>query len=216
MTTLTKHQQELVAEYLPVAERIAIGFWRRAPHQLDRDELISVARLGLIRGVLNAHKHSPEAVENYLARKARGAILDQLRVDDYVPRSARELEAKTKRLPEDWTDEQKAAYAGVSLGDYRKRMRWLRERPVSAEIVGDHHFHSSESSLLGDLLAQVVANLPAQQQLVLALHYVHGEEIRSIAQLLDVTESKASSIHTQAVLAVHTALRSRLHEDAHV
>jgi len=215
VTTLTRQQRELVTKYLPVAERIAVGFWRRAPHQLDRDELISVARLGLIRGVLNAHSYEPEAVENYLARKARGAILDQLRVNDYVPRSARELETKVRRMPDHWTDKQKAEAAEVSLGDYRKRMRWLRERPVSAETIGDHHLHDTETSMLGDLLAQVVSTLPAQQQLVLALHYVHGCEIRSIAQMLDLTESKASGIHTQAVLAVHTALRSRLHEDSH-
>ncbi len=220
-------RRELVELYARVvkyvAGRMAIGL----PHYVDHNDLVSAGLLGLIQAVDNYDYHRGNKFETYAIPRIRGAILDELRTQDWFPRSlrrkARQLEDAHNRLESRFgrtpTDEELACDLGVT----RRELAIMMDEVAVATIVSLDADGSDDddSSSLGDylpdtrtpdaetcvseeemrcLIASSLGELADKEQLVLVLYYYEELTLKEIGEILDVTESRVCQIHTKAIL----------------
>ncbi|MEM9033230.1 MAG: FliA/WhiG family RNA polymerase sigma factor [Actinomycetota bacterium] len=220
-----------------VASRVAAGL----PASVEQAELASSGMFGLIDAI---EKFEPERgfkFETYAMSRIRGAILDELRSYDWVPRSVR---AKARQLEQAFTrfeaehhrapdDEELAELLGLDLAALHALMTQVSMTGLIAldEIVGND---SDESTTLGDVLptelagpsdvlaveemrfrmAQEIDELPEREKLVLALYYYEGLTLNEIGGVIGVTESRVCQIHTKAVMHLRTRLEASEREGA--
>lgn len=231
-------RQKLVENYSRmvkyVAGRMAIGL----PHYLDQNDLVSAGLLGLIQAIDNFDPDRGIKFETYAIPRIRGAILDELRSQDWFPRSlrrkARQLEeaytSLEARLGRPATDEELSKELGVS----RDELATMIDEVSVATIISldaDSSNDGDDSTTLGDYLpdpkaedaedkissqekVQLIAGgleeLPEKEQLVLVLYYYEDLTLKEIGAILDVTESRVCQIHTKAVMR----LRAKLNQPA--
>lgn len=204
-----------------VAGRLAAGL----PRSVDTGDLVSAGVLGLMSAIDRFDPSQGFKFETYAVPRIRGAILDSLRALDWVPRRVRSrsrqvqeaiavLEGELGRTP---TDEEIAAKLGVAIDEFND---WLAE--IAAGSVGPLDHVAVDAAPHGDAHAQPgialeeeelkaamrreIANLPERERGVLVLYYDEGLTLGEIGEVLNVSESRVSQIHTKAVLQ----LRSRL------
>jgi RNA polymerase sigma factor for flagellar operon FliA len=208
-----------------VAGRMAIGL----PHYVEFNDLISAGLLGLIQAIDNFDHRRGIKFETYAIPRIRGSILDELRSQDWFPRS---LRRKAKQLEEAYstlevkpgrpaTDAEVARELAIDLGELDSMVGEVSIATImslDADTSGDN---SEQSSSLGEYLAdpktddieQVLARqemkeligkrmaeLPEKEQLVLVLYYYEELTLKEIGEILDVTESRVCQIHTKAIL----------------
>ena len=208
-----------------VAGRMAIGL----PHYVEFNDLISAGLLGLIQAVDNFDHTRGIKFETYAIPRIRGSILDELRSQDWFPRS---LRRKAKQLEEAYsvlevrmgrpaTDAEVARYLDIAVGDLDTLVGEVSIATImslDADTGGDD---SEGSSSLGEFLAdpstedveQVLAlqemkeligkrmnELPEKEQLVLVLYYYEELTLKEIGEILDVTESRVCQVHTKAIM----------------
>ncbi|MBX3744385.1 MAG: FliA/WhiG family RNA polymerase sigma factor [Verrucomicrobiae bacterium] len=209
-----------------VVGRIALSL----PAHVDTDDLHSVGRVGLLNAIRRFNPHCGAAFETYARLRIRGAVMDELRRLDWVPRSVHEkadrlqqvlrgLEQELGRFP---TEEEVAAKLAMTLKDYRQLL--LEVRPATyvcldsvrsmesedggyqGEVLPDESvLEPDQATALREdvnLLAERIASLPEVQQKVLALYYYEDLTLREIAEVFGLTESRICQIHGQAVLAL--------------
>ncbi len=215
----------LIHNHVALAASVAASVHRSAPHVLEADELRSIAYLALVKAATRwpsyceENGYDPDRVEffaPYVTRSVRGAIIDTLRSNDHASRSQR---SKVKALQAAGVDagvseEELSRRTGFSKHEIRDALGAAARHPVSIDAP-DQDFESLfvisvEGSMFVDsLLAEmvdVIDSLSVVHRVVLALHYFSGLELRDVATKLTITESRASHLHTEAVLAVHKAL----------
>jgi RNA polymerase sigma factor for flagellar operon FliA len=174
--------------------------------------------------------------ETYAITRIRGAILDELRALDWVPRSVRararqieranvKLEAKLHRVP---TEEELAAELQITVEEFRDALLQISNSAVSAldELWGSSDSSGDSVSLLDtlrdpeaadpeqivdqnelrDRIAEAIERLPEREKLVIALYYYENLTLREIGEVLRVTESRVSQLHTKAVLGLRAHL----------
>jgi RNA polymerase sigma factor for flagellar operon FliA len=217
----------LVETHLGLAQSLAQQEWRKAPHALEADELRAIAYFGLCAAAERwkpycAEKgYSPEALQffkPFVVRRVKGAIIDAIRKSDWAGRN---LRARAKALQEasgEATGEARLSHAelaertGMSEKNVRSTVRDMAQRRISleAEDLDPGDSTDVESSVFTrTVLSGVVAvirTLAPDQQAVLALHYHNGLKLQEIAFALGITETRASQLHADAVLAVHAAM----------
>ncbi len=229
-------RERLVVAYSPLVKYVAGRMASGLPAHVDEADLISYGLGGLINAIERFELEREIKFETYAITRIRGAIIDELRSMDWVPRSvrarAREIEkAHTKlehRLQRAPTDEEIAAEMGIELSEFHDLLLQISKSSVAAldELwsVGDASGDSvslldtlSDESApdpaaavdqteLRDRVADAIARLPEREKLVVALYYYENLTLREIGEVLGVTESRVSQLHTKAVLR----LRSRL------
>lgn len=215
---------QLIADHLYVAAGLAQQVWRTAPHALELDEMRAIANLGLVAASRRWHDYcrenaySPDAVEffkPFASRRVYGALMDAIRANDWATRSLRTRARALQAAGQDKgiSDHELAERTGMSVAEVRATVRGMAQRPVSLESealdpVARHDVESSvlTSTVLG-VAVDLITTLPAEQQVVLALHYHRGLQLQQVAEVLGVTESRASQLHARAVIAVHQAMR---------
>lgn len=210
----------LIHEYIGLAQSIAQQVWRTAPHALELDELIGIAHLGLVMAARRwedycaENQFSPDALQyfkTFAVRRIRGALIDAIRSNDWATRSlrtrAKALQAagQDKGVPE----KELAARSGMTVQEVRDTIRGMARRPVSleAEELDPESGRTVESDaftsgVLGTVVG-AIRDLDPEMQIVLALHYFHGYHLLEVANVMGVSESRASQLHARAVLAVH-------------
>jgi len=221
-------RQKLVEQYLRVvryvAGRMAIGL----PHYVEYNDLVSAGLLGLIQAVDNFDHQRGIKFETYAIPRIRGAILDELRSQDWFPRSLRrkakqveaayaELEVRLGRAA---TDDEVARELGINvreLDDLLSEVALATIMSLDADPNGDEDGQGGLGDYLPDprsdeiersiaeeemrvLIAQRLAELPEKEQLVLVLYYYEELTLKEIGEILDVTESRVCQIHTKAIL----------------
>ena len=215
----------LVRNHVALAASVARSVYRSAPHVMDADELRGIAYLALVQAAVRwphyceERGYDPAHVEffvPFVTRKVRGSIYDMLRATDHASRSQR---SKVKLLQAAGSDagveeEELVLKTGLTKREIRDAFGAAARRPVSLDSP-DQDFESMltftvEGSMFVDaLLAEVVGvirSLSVLHQVVLALHYFSGLELKDVATKLLITESRASHLHTDAVLAVHAVM----------
>lgn len=231
-----KARDELILNYSPLVKYVAGRLASSLPQTVDTADLISYGIFGLIDAIEKYDLERAIKFETYAIARIKGAIIDELRAMDWVPRSvrsrAREIEAayialenELKRLP---TDEEVSAKIGVTVKEFQDILAkisytsvvsfeemWVGgDREDGQNAIGtirddtaDDPVAMFESVEIKDILADAIERLPEREKTVIGLYYYEGLTLKEIGQVLGVTESRVSQLHTKAVLR----LRARLH-----
>lgn len=212
-----------------VVERIAVNL----PSHVDHDDLFHAGVLGLIDSIDRFDPTQGTAFSTYAVLRIRGAVIDELRARDWVPRGARgrakeyqaavhALQNRLGRIPEDTELAEELGVAVTELPDIERAATLASqvslETPVDGEsVLGDHLIHRSkeEDPSVGlqredcaKVLRSALGSLSEQERLVIKLYYFEGLLLREIAQVLGRTESRICQIHSR-IMAV---LRAKLIE----
>ena len=226
----------LILNFSPLVKYVAGRLASSLPQTVDTADLISYGIFGLIDAIEKFDRSRAIKFETYAIARIKGAIIDELRAMDWVPRSvrsrAREIEAayivlenQLRRVP---SDDEVAAHMGISskdLADILTKLSYTSvvsfeelwvggERDEGQNAIGSIRDDTAEdpvaifeSAEIKDILAGAIDKLPERERTVIALYYYEGLTLKEIGQVLGVTESRVSQLHTKAVLR----LRARLH-----
>jgi len=226
----------LILNYSPLVKYVAGRLASGLPQSVDTADLISYGIFGLIDAIQKFDPGRAIKFETYAIARIKGAIIDELRALDWVPRSvrsrAREIEAsyialenQFKRIP---SDQEVADHMGVSLKEFQAILTKLSytsvvsfeelwvggDKDEGQSAIGSIKDDSAEDPVaifesveIKDILAGAIERLPEREKTVIALYYYEGLTLKEIGQVLGVTESRVSQLHTKAVLR----LRARLH-----
>ncbi len=225
--------------YSPLVKYVAGRMSSGLPAHVEEADLISYGLGGLISAIERFDLSREIKFETYAITRIRGAIIDELRTLDWVPRSVRarareiervnmKLEARLQRAP---TDEEMSGELGVSVEDFHDALLQISNSTIVAldELWNVADSSGDQVSLLDtlpdrdapdpqaivdqgelrDRIADAIAALPEREKLVIALYYYENLTLREIGEVLGVTESRVSQLHTKAVLR----LRSKLGPD---
>lgn len=220
-------KDRLILEYAPLIKFIAQKIAIRLPPNIEVDDLISSGVIGLMDAIEKYDPTRDNTFKTYAEFRIRGAILDELRAQDWVPRSVRDkaklldrttvkLEAQMGRTPE---DTEIATALGMTLEEFHDLVNQVR--PVSLLSIDDQQTFSNvdkksiinllESCKLSnplnqlnvktakDVITKAIEELPEKQRLVLSLYYYEDLNLKEIGKILRVTESRVSQLHAQAV-----------------
>jgi RNA polymerase sigma factor for flagellar operon FliA len=231
----TNTENDLVQQYLPLVGAILGRLAMTLPDHVDQDDLQSAGLVGLLQAVRNYDPGSGNSFETYARVRIRGAMLDELRRMDWVPRTVHEkarkiqttmaeLEQKLGGAP---TEAQVAKAMNLSVTDYAKLLDEVRPATfvcLDAVSTGENGDAGSLYEVVADTsdngpaeqtsqreLKQVVLErlkeLPEIQRKVLALYYGEDLHLREIAEVFGLTESRICQIHSQAILAIKAILQ---------
>ena len=208
------------------------------PAHVEESDLISYGLIGLINAIERFDIEREIKFETYAITRVKGAIIDELRALDWVPRSvrarAREIErahAKLEhRLHRTPTDEEMARELRMDVDEFQEALLKISNSAVVAldELWAVSDASGDKVSLLDtledpdapdpqqlldkselkDRLAEAIAALPEREKLVIALYYYENLTLREIGEVLGVTESRISQLHTKAVLRLKSRLQS--------
>jgi RNA polymerase sigma factor for flagellar operon FliA len=231
-------RDKLILHYSPLVKYVAGRISASLPQNVDTADLVSYGIFGLIDAIEKFDITREIKFETYAIARIKGAIIDELRALDWVPRSVRsrarelerayvELENALKRVP---SDEEVAKHLGISLDDLADLLTQLSYTSVVAleelwAVGGEKDDKVSLMDTLEDtsatdpsliyeveemkgILADAIDRLPQREKIVVALYYYEGLTLREIGEVLGVTESRVSQLHTKAVIRLRARLRS--------
>jgi RNA polymerase sigma factor for flagellar operon FliA len=232
-------RERLVVAYSPLVKYVSGRMASGLPAHVEESDLISYGLGGLISAIERFELEREIKFETYAITRIKGSIIDELRSLDWVPRSVRararaierantKLEHKLQRAP---TDEEMAKELEMTVGDFQDALLQISNSTVAAldELwtVSDASGDSvslldtlqdpgapdpaavMDATDLKDRIADAIARLPEREKLVVALYYYENLTLREIGEVLGVTESRVSQLHTKAVLR----LRGRMADE---
>lgn len=230
-------EDELVHEYIPIVKSIVYRLAMNLPSHICKDELFSSGLVGLLNAIRNFNPAGGSSFDSYAKVRIRGAILDELRSLDWVPRSVHDRAKKVQAVIVEVeqkkgdvaTPAEIAAAMGLSESEYGELLEEIKgtsfvsldsamsedEGSLGHELIADdagsRPSDTVERQELAALIAQRITNLPVMQRKVLSMYYFEGMWLREIAEVFGVSESRICQIHTQAILSIKAHLR-RQHE----
>ncbi len=232
-------RERLVIAYSPLVKYVSGRMASGLPAHVEEADLISYGLGGLISAIERFELEREIKFETYAITRIKGAIIDELRSLDWVPRSVRararaieranaKLEHKLQRAP---TDDEMAAELEMTVGDFQDALLQISNSTIAAldELWTVSDASGDQVSLLDtlqdpgapdpaavmdatdlkDRIADAIARLPEREKLVVALYYYENLTLREIGEVLGVTESRVSQLHTKAVLR----LRGRMSDE---
>jgi RNA polymerase sigma factor for flagellar operon FliA len=233
-------KDKLLVEYAHLVKYIAARILVNLPKHVDSNDLISAGIMGLIKAVETFEPERGFKFETYAGHKIRGAILDELRSLDWVPRSVRQksrdlqrvyakLENQLGRIP---YDDEVCQEMGISLEEYENLLSEVTPTTILSleESMPDRESDSKELRLIDtiedpgsenplkemgfnevkDILKSAIAELPEKEKLVVALYHYEELTLKEIGVVLDITESRVSQIHSKAILKLRSRLLQRI------
>ena len=221
----------LFEDHLPLVKIIAHHVSLRLPPGKSVDDLIQVGMIGLLEASRAYESNQGAEFKSYASIRIRGAILDELRRDSWMPRSvqqkSRQLSQAIKtvenRTGENATDREIASELGISTDDYADMLEsvagcTLFSLEDQTEVLDpdqelDLPLSAVEDESTRKALASVIEGLPKQEQMVVVLYYNKGLNLREISEVLDVSESRVCQVHSQAIGRVRTRMRARFDEE---
>ncbi|MCW5804100.1 MAG: RNA polymerase sigma factor FliA [Deltaproteobacteria bacterium] len=223
--SVSAERDRLISEHVDIARRISMRMARRCPDWIAREDLVSAAMLGLIEAAERYDASRNEPFLSFAEKRIRGAVLDELRRGDIMPRRARQMARKIgatiqelERTTGSATDEAVAAKLGVSVEEYKNDLEQLVHVTVGALELGDEssalatetHSPETEAARL-EAMRRVRTALPKLDQrdlLVLGLYYNEELTYSEIAQVLSVTTSRVCQLHGRAIARLRTEIES--------
>jgi len=228
-------EEQLVEQYLPLVKNVVGRLAMTLPPHVDGEDLYSAGLGGLLSAIRQYDPTAGTAFETYGRLRIRGAVFDELRRMDWVPRSVHTKARKVQSVMQEIeqrrgraaTDEEVAKGLKISLGEYQ---HWLEEIRPATFVCLDAAFNSeyddalSQYESLADqrqespvdgafrrelsrLITDRLQQLPEMQRKVLALYYFEDMRLREIAEAFGLTESRICQIHAQGISAIKSYLQ---------
>ncbi len=230
----SEQKDKLIMEYAPLIKFIAQKIAVRLPSNIELDDLISSGVIGLMDAIEKYDPTRDNKFKTYAEFRIRGSILDELRAQDWVPRSIRDkskmldrtlvkMEAEKGRTP---TDREVADRLGMTIEGFFGLVNQVR--PVSVLSIDDSTTFSNvdKKSILNllegcklsnplnqlnlksvkEIVTTSIEELPERQRIVLSLYYYEDLNLKEIGCILRVTESRVSQLHAQAIVRLRAKL----------
>ena len=225
----TEVQERLIAEFAPKIRIMANRLSSRLPAHLDVDDIINVGVIGLMDAMTKYDPERETMFKTYAEFRIRGAMLDEIRAMDWVPRSIREKASKLRgvyqsieqREGRPATEEEVAGELEIDLPTLHKMLQQVSHTAVLSlddlgvdsdrevnilECIAQESTPDPLQDLLQqdtwDLLGEAIDRLPHKERMVVTLYYYEELTMREIGSVLGITESRVSQLHSQAILRV--------------
>ena len=225
----------LIRQYQPLVRRLAHHMMAKLPPSVEVDDLIQVGLIGLSEALSRFEASQGIQFETFATQRIRGAMLDELRENDWMSRGSRKsqkdieqamrkLEHRFGRTP---TESEIAAELNMSLGDYQSLLSKVRgTQLVYLEDMNhndedydsflDRHVADSDAdpmNLLRDhrlreALVKAIKTLPEREQFIMSMYYEQDMNLKEIAAVLEVTESRVCQLHSQSIARLRAKMRS--------
>lgn len=235
-----ENRERLILRYAPLVKQVAARVSSGLPPSVDFSDLVSYGIFGLLDAIERFDPSRGIKFETYAIARIKGAIIDELRAEDWVPRSIRHkarevekvyaaLENELKRVP---TDGEVARRLGISVEEYQDLLNKFSvmslvaldelwsvsgdklERIALADMVEDDKAidpsETFELEEMKNIVADAINRLPEREKLVISLYYYEGLNMREIGEVLNVTESRVCQLHTRAIFRLKARLASVL------
>jgi RNA polymerase sigma factor FliA len=229
-------RDRLILTYAPLVKYVAGRLGSGLPAHVDEGDLVSYGLLGLIGAIERFDPDRDIKFETYAIARIKGSIIDELRAMDWVPRSVRarardieraisELEAKLGRAP---NDEEIAGKLGLTQDELDSSLTEISRSSIAAldelwtvqggtgdqvaliDTIEDTHGQAPTTALdrseMKEMIADSISRLPEREKLVITLYYYEELTLREIGEVLGVTESRVSQLHTKAILRLKARL----------
>ena len=227
--------QQTIEKFAPLVKKIAHHLQSRLPASVQVDDLIQVGMLGLMDAAARFEDGLGAQFETYASQRIRGAMLDELRQNDWLPRAVRKTQrvietAVSKvenRLGRPANEKEVAAELGVTLGGYQEMLAGAHGGQMmyyedmageggSADAFLDRHGADAGADPLTQLqdarfraaLASALDQLPEREKMLMGLYYEQELNFREIAAVMGVTESRVCQLHSQAVVRLRAWLKN--------
>jgi len=236
-TPVNSSRDKLILEYAPLIKYISQKIASRLPANIELDDLMSSGVIGLMDAIDKYDASRDNKFKTYAEFRIRGAILDELRAQDWVPRSVRE---KAKQLERCYarieqlkgrqaTEEEVCEELGISNEEFHEMLNQVKSVSLLSYDDISNFSKADKRALHGlgeagaktptpfnevnvagvkKLIAEAITDLPEKQRLVLSLYYYEDLNLKEIGRVLDVTESRVSQLHTQAILRLKARLKN--------
>ena len=225
------HLTQMVERYAPLVKRIAYHLLARLPASVQVDDLIQSGMIGLIEAAKNFDGSKGASFETFAGIRIRGSMLDEIRRGDWTPRSvhrnsrmiAEAIAELESELGRDVKDSEVAEKLDISLDEYHHmlsdassgRIIGIEDLGISDDVLvtandkeDDHLYEQQANDAFQQALIKNISSLPEREAIVLSLYYNDELKLKEIGAVLDVSESRVSQIHSQALVR----LRSRMQD----
>lgn len=231
-------REDLVLEHAYLIKRIVSRMAARLPAEVDTEELYQAGSLGLLDAIDKFDPSKEVQFKTYAEFRIKGAIIDELRAMDWIPRSVRSAATKLEqahvvlgnKLGREPTAHETARELEMSLKEYHEFLAKARPIPlVSLDSYGKKDDDDSQDILeaqedpdmqdpfsvfsseeMQEGLAEAIKTLPEQEQLILSLYYMEEMNLKEIGEILGISESRVSQIRTKVIVKLRVALKSVL------
>ena len=225
-------QQDRLTQYMPLVRRQALSLQVRLPASIELDDLIQAGTVGLLEALSRFDASQGATFATFASQRIRGAMMDELRTRDWLPRSVRrsaraveaavrQLEQRLGRPPE---EHEIAAEMEIPLSEYQQLLHdtnsgqllpfeaLVEERgePAAGQSAQRQPFEQLLDNQQRERLVAAIGELPEREKLLMALYYQEELNLKEVGAVLGVTESRVSQLHSQAV----SRLRARLNDSA--
>ncbi len=223
----------MLKQYSPLVRRLAHQMIAKLPANVELDDLIQVGMIGLSDALTRFDQTHGVQFETFATQRIRGAMLDELRGNDWMSRGDRrhqrsietavhKLEQKLGRAP---SEGEIASELGMKLTDYQELLGKVRGTQLifledmngdeGEDDFLDRHVADNEANPLAMLqdmrmrqaLVEAIKNLPEREQYVMSMYYEHDMNLKEIAAVLKVTESRVCQLHSQSIARLRVKLR---------
>ncbi len=225
-------KEQCIREYAPLVKRIAYHMMAKLPGSVSVDDIIQAGMMGLLEAACRYDELRGAQFETFASQRIRGAMLDELRQSDWMPRSIRRdmrriestLSKLQQRLGRQPSESEVAKELGIALEEYQQLLYESR----GAQLLYYEDFHDEDNEdfldrfnidsnadpleLLQDghfreALIKAINNLPERECMLMGMHYEQNMNLREIGEVMGVSESRVCQLHSQAVARLRSMLK---------
>ncbi|NCN71472.1 MAG: RNA polymerase sigma factor FliA [Betaproteobacteria bacterium] len=224
----------LIRQYQPLVRKLAHHMMAKLPANVQVDDLIQVGLIGLSEALSRFEAKQGVQFETFATQRIRGAMLDELRENDWVSRGVRksqkDIEEAMRRLEHQLgrspLESEIAKDLGISLSDYQSLLGKVRGTQLvyledmtrhteDEDSFLDRHMGDADADPLNVLrdqrlrvaLVAAIKNLPEREQFIMSMYYEQDMNLKEIAAVLDVTESRVCQLHSQSIARLRAKMR---------
>jgi len=225
-------KEQCIREYAPLVKRIAYHLMAKLPSSVSVDDIIQAGMIGLLEAAGRYDELRGAQFETFASQRIRGAMLDELRQSDWMPRSIRRdmrriesaLGKLQHRLGRQPSESEVAKELGMALEEYQQLL--YESRGAQLLYYEDFHDEGDEDFLdrfnvvsdadplellqdeyFREALIKAINNLPERERILMGMHYEQNMNLREIGEVMGVSESRVCQLHSQAVARLRTMLK---------